>query len=116
MARGTGPGGQHRNKKDTAIQLKHIPTGIIVKSENERSQAQNRAVAWETLQLKLELLEREKAHNESNMSRKGQIGSGMRGDKRRTIRMQDDQVVDHVLGKKMKASQYLKGRLEKFYK
>lgn len=51
-----------------------------------------------------------------NHKRRKQLGSGMRGDKRRTIRMQDDKVIDHIINVKMKASDYLKGKLEKFNK
>lgn len=113
--RGSGPGGQHRNKTDSAVRLKHIPTGIIVCSEAERSQHLNRETAWTRLRAIFGTIMARKARKATEMARKTQVGSGMRGDKRRTIRMQDDSVVDHVLNRKMKAKKYLRGHLEELY-
>jgi peptide chain release factor 1 len=86
-----------------------------VRAEGERSQSLNRETAWAALRARLKEEQRQKQAKERESTRKGQVGSGMRGDKRRTIRMQDDQVVDHVLNKKMKASKYIRGQLEHFY-
>lgn len=113
--RGGGPGGQHRNVTASAVVLKHLPTGIQVRVESERSQYQNREMAYGLLRAKLLEAQTEKAHESRAKNRKAQVGKGARGDKRRTIRMQDDRVVDHITGKKMKASKYLKGFVDDLY-
>jgi len=110
--RGSGPGGQHRNKTDSAVRIVHKPTGIAVTSEQERSQHLNREIAMTTLKAKLLNAQIERELEKRSKDRQEQVGSGMRGDKRRTIRMQDDSVVDHVTGKRAKASKYLRGHLE----
>jgi len=100
--RGSGNGGQHRNVTDSAVQVRHKPTGLMVRCESERSQHRNRELAMSTLRTRLWEKERQKRHHEISSLRKRQVGSGMRGDKRRTIRTQDDLVVDHITGKKKK--------------
>ena len=107
--RGSGAGGQHRNKTDSAVQIKHIPSGIIVRCETERSQMQNKETALQVLRARL--LERKESKEISKIEkdRKSQVGSGMRGDKRRTIRQQDGQVNDHVTGKTWRYEDYIKG-------
>jgi len=113
--RGSGAGGQHRNKTDSAVQLTHRPSGLTVRCESERSQHQNRRLASEMIRSKL--LEQEKAEQGDARSaqRKSQVGTGMRGDKIRTIRLQANQVVDHQLGTRMAAKNYLKGEIEKLW-
>ena len=107
--RGSGAGGQHRNKTESAVVLKHLPTGIVVRCENERSQNQNKETAravlrariWEVTQLALD--------GKRAYERKQQVGSGMRGDKRRTIRTQDDVVNDHTTGRQWRFKDYVRG-------
>lgn len=109
MCRGSGPGGQHRNKTESAVQVTHIPSKISVRCESERSQHQNKASALELLRAKLwERTKKELTEQRTN-DRKEQVGSGMRGDKRRTIRFQDGQVVDHITGRRWKLKDYLRG-------
>lgn len=107
--RGSGPGGQHRNKTSTAIQLTHLPTGLMVRVDGGRSQHQNRALALELLRARLFDGQRRTAAAAREAERRGQLGSGERGDKRRTIRCQDGVVVDHVLGQRWSLRQYLRG-------
>jgi len=107
--RGSGAGGQHRNKTESAVQLVHRPTGVMVRCESERSQHQNRATALALLRARLWATEQEKRVGGIAASRKAQVGSGMRGDKRRTIRVQDGVVNDHVTGKRWSFRDYERG-------
>lgn len=109
--RGSGAGGQHRNVTDSAVQVTHLPSGLQVRAENERSQHQNREVALELLRARLADAAASKAETERNALRKGVIGTGMRGDKGRTVQVQNDKVIDHRTGKVMRVREYLKGDL-----
>lgn len=113
--KGSGAGGQARNKLETAIQLTHLPTGLRVRAESERSQAANRAEAIRVLRARL--LQRKEAslQENRNRSRRTQVGSGMRGDKVRTIALQRGQVTDHRTGKQISAKAFLRGHLEGLY-
>jgi peptide chain release factor 1 len=109
---GSGPGGQHRNKTASAIRLTHLPTGLVVTCENERSQGQNRRQAWSVLQARLSSALAEQRQSRENGARREQIGTGYRGDKIRTVQMQNDRVTNHLNGRKCSAKRYLKGDLE----
>lgn len=108
FSRGTGPGGQHRNKTDTCVDLTYIPTGLTVRVDG-RSQSSNKDNAL--FILKARLKEQSKATFFKNRAkdRKEQVGSGMRGDKIRTIRVRDDRVTDHRTGKTTTYGKYAKG-------
>lgn len=108
--RGSGAGGQHRNKTESAIQITHIPTGTTAHCENERSQAQNKATALGLLRARLWAAQHAAATARHANERKGQVGSGMRGDKRRTVRCQDNQVNDHVTGQFWTYKEYQRGQ------
>jgi peptide chain release factor 1 len=110
--RGSGKGGQARNKTSNAIIMKHVPTGVQVRVESERSQAQNREAALRLLSARLLAAETEKRDAAEASSRRTQIGTGQRGDKIRTIRTQDDSVVDHRTGKRTTVARYEKGFIE----
>jgi peptide chain release factor 1 len=106
--RGSGPGGQHRNKTDTCVVVKHLPTGITARVDG-RSQWQNRQDAWALLRARIWEGTRKRGEQERAQKRREQIGSGMRGDKRRTIRTQDGTVTDHVSGQRWRLKEYLRG-------
>ena len=107
--RGSGAGGQHRNVTDSAVQVTHKPSGLMVRCETERSQLQNRVSAIALLRARLWEAEREKARAARAADRKTQVGVGARGDKRRTIAVQRDEVVDHVTGRRWRLREYLAG-------
>lgn len=107
--RATGSGGQHLQKTDSAVQLTHLPTGVQVRAQGGRSQHGNKQVALDKLRTKLTSDARTAAAEARASTRRGQVGSGMRGDKRRTIRVQDDSVVDHETGRTWRLRDYLRG-------
>lgn len=107
--RGSGAGGQNRNKVSSAIIMVHRPTGVMVRCETERDQHKNKRLALGILRAKLLEAKETAAHAERNDARRSQLGAGARGDKRRTIRTQDDNVTDHVLNKKIRFRDYEKG-------
>lgn len=108
--RASGSGGQNLQKTDSSVQIRHIPTGIIVRCETERSQSYNRETAFSILRARLHQLHLERANAERASDRRRQIGSGQRGDKRRTIAVQRDSVVDHVTGRAWRFADYERGK------
>ena len=111
-ARGSGPGGQNRNKTESCVIITHKVTGLQVRIDNERSQSQNKAMAMKVLAARLYDAEREKAKSAKDDQRKQQVGTGQRGDKVRTYRTQDDQVTDHRTGLKSRLSKWYNGDWE----
>jgi peptide chain release factor 1 len=113
--RASGPGGQHVNKTDSAIRITHMPTGIVVQCQDERSQHKNRAHAMRMLKVKLYEIEEQKRKSEIADTRKSQVGTGERSEKIRTYNFKDGRITDHRIGLTLyKIEAILEGDLDEF--
>jgi peptide chain release factor 1 len=108
---GTGCGGQNRNKIMSSCRLTHLPSGIV-KTAQTRSRQNSLRLAKESLVAELDQQMGLENFVISNSIRSGQVGSGMRGDKIRTYRFQDDVVQDHQTGKRHLTSKVLSGHFD----
>lgn len=107
----SGPGGQHRNKTESCVIMRHLPTGIEAKAA-EKSQFQNRKTARAVLEARVKSYYEEIGRRNEAQERKEKVGSGMRGDKIRTYRQQDGVVIDHRTNRKFRFVDIQNGRLD----
>ncbi|MEZ4430372.1 MAG: peptide chain release factor-like protein [Nannocystaceae bacterium] len=96
--RSSGSGGQHVNTTDSAVRVTHVPTGIAVRSDQEKSQTKNREIALRLLRARMLDAEIQRYESERAAHRKGQVGSGDRSEKVRTYNYPQDRVTDHRIG------------------
>jgi peptide chain release factor 1 len=113
--RSSGPGGQHMQKNATAVRVTHLPTGLVVTCESERSQFQNRERAMAILRARLYAIEEQKQLEERGETRRLQVGSGERSEKIRTYNFPQNRVTDHRIGlTSYRLENVLDGNLDEF--
>jgi peptide chain release factor 1 len=112
--RSTGPGGQSVNTTDSAVRITHVPTGIVVAMQDEKSQLQNKTKAMRVLRAGLYEAERERQQAELSATRRSQVGSGERAEKIRTYNYPDSRVTDHRVKVTVNLEKVLPGGLDDF--
>jgi peptide chain release factor 1 len=113
--RSTGPGGQSVNTTDSAVRVTHLPTGIVVSMQDEKSQIQNRARAMQVLRARLLKMEQDRQASEQSAQRRSQVGGGGRSEKIRTYNFKENRVTDHRVKLTLhKLDRVLDGELDEF--
>ncbi len=113
--RSTGPGGQSVNTTDSAVRITHLPTGIVVAMQDEKSQTQNKAKAMTVLRARLLRAEQERQASQIAATKRSQVGGGGRSEKVRTYNYKENRVTDHRVGLTVyKLDQVLAGDLDEF--
>ena len=111
--RSTGPGGQSVNTTDSAVRITHLPTGLVVAMQDEKSQIQNRAKAMLVLRARMLKAEQDRQQAEQSEQRRSQVGGGGRSEKIRTYNYKENRVTDHRIGLTLyKLDKVLMGELE----
>lgn len=113
--RSTGPGGQSVNTTDSAVRLTHVPSGLVVSVQDEKSQLQNKEKAFRILRSRLLQAEQDRAAAELSGERRSQVGTGERSEKIRTYNYKENRVTDHRIGLTIRRlDQVLEGDLDEF--